>query len=131
MANYDYKAAVKNDVIEWIADDDGFRFSPEEFLDIPYEDRAAVMASRLFYLLCECDRVTGYAEGYDWESVLEGYLEGNDGLLQEAADALLVDLQYVNTAAGKDYTIRRYVLKDALAEIAAEMNDYIRDNYKD
>lgn len=131
MANYDYKAAVKHDVTEWIADDDGFRFSPEEFLDIPYEERAAAIADRLEYLLCESDLITGYETGYDWEGVLVNYLEGNEGLLEEAAAALRVDLRYVNTAAGKDYTIRRYVLKDALAEIAAEMNDYIRDNYKD
>lgn len=119
---YDYKEAVKKDVWEWLADDDGYRFNLEDYIKNGEWEKDR-MVNDLVNMFTHNDHITGCDTGYDTPEDCKEYLEGNEDLACEAmTDALSDDCAYDNAVAYGEYVaidshVRLYVLPDVIREI--------------
>jgi hypothetical protein len=113
MEKYDYMAQLKEDVAEWIKEND---------FDTTQEDAEEILNDRLF---CE-DSVTGNASGSytfnAWQA--EENLCHNWDLLEEACDEFgNIESAIKGGAEACDVFIRCYLLPNAIAELLQEMED--------
>lgn len=123
---YNYKEAVKKDVWEWLADDDGFCFNRSEYIKNGEWDKER-MIKDLDNMLCQNDRITGFWTGYDMPEDCKEYLEGNEDLAFEAMetaysddfayDEMYNEGEYVNI----DTNVRMFLLPDVIREVVEEL----------
>ena len=109
MERYDYFAAVKNDILGYINDNE---------IVVTTENRNEV-EQELNNTLFTCDSVTGNASGSytfnAWKA--EEYLCHNLELLREALTEFGYDMSYMERGAEAcDVTIRCYLLGQAISE---------------
>lgn len=114
MERYDYFAAVKNDILDYINDNE---------IVITTENQNEV-EQELNDTLFTCDSVTGNASGSytfnAWKA--EEYLCHNWNLLVEALTEFGCDMNYLERGAEAcDVTIRCYLLGQAISEILDEV----------
>lgn len=114
---YDYREAVKNDVLDYIRENINFLdYYSINQLEMELYDR----------LFCE-DSVTGNASGsYTFNSYeAEENLCHNLDLLGEALDEFCCDSDYLtkNGAEAADVTIRCYLLGEAISRAMKEIED--------
>ena len=114
MERYDYFAAVKEDVLNYIN---------ENGIVVTSENRDEV-EQELNYTLFTCDSVTGNASGSytfnAWKA--EEYLCHNWDLLVEALTGFGCDMSYLERGAEAcDVTIRCYLLGQAISEVLDEV----------
>lgn len=125
---YDYKEAVKKDIREWIADDDGYRFDLAGYKHTYDHFRDTVsrkICDELYDHMWQCDRVTGYMTGYDMPEECEKYLDGNWELAKravEAQDSAEAWQRYMDEKdyVGIDTNVRLYLLYGCLIDIVNE-----------
>lgn len=114
MERYDYLAAVKEDVLNYIN---------ENNIVVTSENRDEVEQD-LNDTLFTCDSVTGNASGsYTFNAwTAEEYLCHNWDLLGEALTELGCDMSYIERGAEAcDVTIRCYLLGQAISEVLDEV----------
>lgn len=114
MERYDYFAAVKEDVLNYIN---------ENNIVVTSENRDEVEQD-LNDTLFTCDSVTGNASGsYTFNAwTAEEYLCHNWDLLGEALTELGCDMSYIERGAEAcDVTIRCYLLGQAISEVLDEV----------
>lgn len=114
MERYDYFAAVKNDVLDYINDNE---------IVVNTENRDEVEQG-LNDTLFTCDSVTGNASGsYTFNArKAEEYLCHNWDLLVEALTEFGSDMSYLERGAEAcDVTIRCYLLGQAISEALDEV----------
>ena len=114
MERYDYFAAVKEDVLNYI-NDNGIMVTTE------YRD---VVEQYLNDTLFTCDSVTGNASGsYTFNAwTAEEYLCHNIELKKEAVTDFGCDMNYLGRGAEAcDVTIRCYLLGQAISEVLDEI----------
>lgn len=114
MERYDYFAAVKEDVLNYIN---------ENNIVVTSENRDEVEQD-LNDTLFTCDDVTGNASGsYTFNTwTAEEYLCHNFGLLEEALTNFGCDVNYLGRGAEAcDVTIRCYLLGQAIYEVLDEI----------
>lgn len=114
MERYDYLEAVKNDVLDYINDNE---------IVVTTENRDEV-EQELNDTLFTCDSVTGNASGsYTFNAwTAEEYLCHNWDLLGEALTEFGYDMSYLERGAEScDVTIRCYLLGGAIAEALDEI----------
>lgn len=114
MKKYDYLAAVKEDVRQYIEDNT---------IEINEDNREEIEQELIGELFCE-DSVTGNASGSytfnTWQA--EENLCHNGDLLNEALTNLGCDITYLERGAEAcDVAIRCYLLPQAIAEVIDEM----------
>lgn len=114
MERYDYFAAVKNDILDYI-NDNGIVVTTENRNEVERE---------LNDTLFTCDSVTGNASGSytfnTWKA--EEYLCHNWDLLVEALTEFGCDMSYLERGAEAcDVTIRCYVLGQVISEALDEV----------
>lgn len=121
MEKYNYKAAMKEDILEYIKEN----YTQEELLE-KLEDKDAFY-EELHDDLWVCDSVTGNASGSytfnTWKS--EENLCHNLDLLEEALDEFGGDFEKA-LAHGAEYcdvTIRCYLLGGAISEALSELEN--------
>lgn len=126
MERYDYLSAVKEDVKQWINDNDEWRAgyaneSGKWLRDDNYEDIYEDLNDRLFIE----DSVTGNASGSytfsTWKA--EEYLCHNLDLLGEALTEFCCEPNYITEKGAEacDVMIRCYLLGQAISEVLNEM----------
>ena len=114
MERYDYLEAIKEDVLNYIN---------ENNIVVTSENRDEV-EQELNDTLFTCDSVTGNASGsYTFNAwVAEENLCHNWDLLAEALDELGCSVEYLkNGAEACDVTIRCYLLPQAISEVLDEV----------
>jgi hypothetical protein len=115
MEKYDYLSAVKEDVREYISDND----------IVVNEDNREEVEQTLYDDCFICDSVTGNASGSytfnTWKA--EEYLCHNLDLLGEALEAFGCEPNYITEKGAEacDVTIRCYLLGQAISEVLNEM----------
>ena len=118
---YDYKEAVKNDVIDYIKEN----YNDEEIKEaLSYSGAKEKFAEKLNDDLWICDSVTGNASGSytfnTWQA--EENLCHNMDLLQEALQEFGCNIDYLEKGAEAcDVTIRCYLLNGAISEALEEL----------
>lgn len=114
METYNYLEAVKEDVLDYINDNN----------IIVTSDNREEVEQELNDTLFTCDSVTGNASGsYTFNAwVAEENLCHNWGLLAEALDELGCSVEFLkNGAESCDVTIRCYLLAQAISEVLDEV----------
>jgi hypothetical protein len=114
MERYDYFAAVKGDVLNYIN---------ENNIVVTFENRDEVEQD-LNDTLFTCDSVTGNASGsYTFNAwTAEEYLCHNLDLLEDALTEFGCDMSYLERSAEScDVTIRCYLLGQAISEVLDEV----------
>lgn len=120
MERYDYFAAVKEDVLNYIN---------ENNIVVTSENRDEVEQD-LNDTLFTCDSVTGNASGsYTFNAwTAEEYICHNLDLLGEALTELGCDMSYLERGAEEcDVTIRCYLLGQAISEVLDEVETEIEE----
>lgn len=128
---YDYKEAVKNDVIDYIKEN----YTDEEIKEnLSYSGSRNKWEQSLYDDLFVSDSVTGNASGsYTFNSYkAEEYLCHNMDLLAEALEEFGDDLSYLKKGAENcDVTIRCYLLNSAISEALDELENEIEEDSED
>lgn len=125
MSEYNYKEAVKEDVLQYINDNINF----EDF------DTLDELEEKLNEELFTCDSVTGNASGSytfsTWEA--EENLCHNLDLLGEALEEFGDGADYLinNGAEAADVTIRCYLLNSAISEALEEIENDFNEAHED
>lgn len=120
---YDYTEAIKQDIRQWIGDDDGYRFNLADYkhtYDHFRDTVARKICDDLYNYMCQCDSVTGYMSGYDMPDECRKHLEGNMNLAETALAAHEQDIRdYLRNEdwVGIDCNIRGYLLYACLITI--------------
>ena len=122
---YDYKDAIKQDICEWIGDDDGYRFYLAGYKHTYDHFRDTVVrkiCDELYGYMRQCDRVTGFTDGYDMPEECEKYLDGNWELAKAAVESQDGEEAWKRYMDEKDYVsidtnVRRYLLYECLIEV--------------
>lgn len=118
MEIYDYKKNIKNDIKEYISDNNIDVNSEDFSQDELYDD-----------LFCE-DSVTGNGSGSytfnSWKS--EEYICHNLDLLKEAFDEFCCDQDRMFDAEYCDVSIRCYLLASCLSEVVEELKEENNEN---
>lgn len=122
---YDYKDAVKKDIREWIGDDDGYRFDLAGYKHTYDNFRDTVVrkiCDELYGYMWQCDRVTGFMDGYDMPEECEKYLDGNWELAKRAVETQDSEEAWKRYMDEKDYVgidtnVRGYLLYECLIEV--------------
>lgn len=126
MANYDYKATVKTDIMNWLADNQGYRFNIYNYYRNGKWDKQA-LSQGMIDLFEDMDCITGYMTGYDTEEFCKEYLVGNEAEAKEVMTEAYDDPNaYDNAVAAGDYVnidtnIRMYEVRVAVWEIVDEL----------
>ena len=122
---YDYREAVKEDVLQYIKDEINF----EDF------DTLEELEEKLNEELFTCDSVTGNASGSytfsTWEA--EENICHNLDLLEEALEEFGSDAGYLitNGAEAADVTIRCYLLSECIAAALEEIEDNFNEAHEE
>lgn len=125
MSVYDYREAVKEDILQYINDEINF----EDF------DTLDELEEKLNEELFTCDSVTGNASGSytfsTWEA--EENICHNLDLLGEALEEFGSGADYLinNGAEAADVTIRCYLLGECIAAALEEIEDDFNEAHED
>lgn len=125
MSAYDYREAVKEDILQYINDEINF----EDF------DTLDELEEKLNEELFTCDSVTGNASGSytfsTWEA--EENICHNLDLLGEALEEFGSGADYLinNGAEAADVTIRCYLLGECIAAALEEIEDDFNEAHED
>lgn len=125
MSAYDYREAVKEDILQYINDE--IRFKDFDTLD--------ELEEKLNEALFTCDSVTGNASGSytfsSWEA--EENICHNLDLLGEALTEFGSGTDYLinNGAEAADVTIRCYLLGECIAAALEEIEDDFNEAHED
>ena len=125
MSAYDYREAIKEDILQYINDEINF----EDF------DTLDELEEKLNEELFTCDSVTGNASGSytfsTWEA--EENICHNLDLLGEALEEFGSGADYLinNGAEAADVTIRCYLLGECIAAALEEIEDDFNEAHED
>ena len=125
MGAYDYREAIKEDILQYINDEINF----EDF------DTLDELEEKLNEELFTCDSVTGNASGSytfsTWEA--EENICHNLDLLGEALEEFGSGADYLinNGAEAADVTIRCYLLGECIAAALEEIEDDFNEAHED
>ena len=124
---YNYKEEVKNDIRQWIGDDDAYRFCIYDYLQRGKGYNYEAMSNDLFNLLIGSDYVTGGTDYYTTDEEAKMFLTGNEAFAADClADMYSDDCAYDNLASeGKyafiDSAVRRNILMACIMDVLHEI----------
>lgn len=125
---YDYQLAIKQDIRRWIEDDSGYRFDLARYKNDYDNFRDTVtrrICDELYDHMWDCDRVTGFMNGYDMPEDCEAYLSENWELAKRAVVSQDSEEAWARYMEEKDYVgidtnVRCFLLYGCLIDIVNE-----------
>lgn len=127
---YNYYDAVKKDLIQFLAEDDGYRFNEEYYDGMSEEDAKPKMVNDIYNITYDSDMVTGNCMGYAMpEECRDWIYDGNLELAYKAVttmcdlelwESLMQTLDYVCM----DANIRGYLLEDVIKDVVNDIWKY-------